>query len=130
MGTDVNTRDVIADGGHVQGTALHLAPTEAVARLLLENGAKHDIRDHFGCQPLHTAVEKGLNEVVKVLLEHGADIEARAWNVRPPLNVAAQTRGDANILRLLLERGTDAEARFYAGLSAIRIARLVQRNGG
>jgi ankyrin repeat protein len=45
---------------------------EAV-RLLLSKGVHVDPMDHRGT-PLHLAVSKDRVEVVKVLLEHGADV--------------------------------------------------------
>ena len=59
-------------------TPLHLAAQEyriAVAAALLANGAEVDARNMFGNSPLFTAVfnSRGRGELIRILIEHGAD---------------------------------------------------------
>ena len=56
-------------------TALHFAVAHPeVTRLLLERGADPNIRDEGDdAMPLHFAAERGDLDVVKLLVEHGAD---------------------------------------------------------
>jgi len=61
-------------------TALHVAArygqTEAVKELLRTSDCKLDAMDKLGETPLHKAVTRGHEEVVQVLLFHGAVIDA------------------------------------------------------
>ena len=44
-----------------------------ICRLLLEHGAKTDVRETEQRTPLHQAAEEGLVDICRLLLEHGAD---------------------------------------------------------
>ncbi|KAJ1475513.1 ankyrin repeat protein, partial [Baffinella frigidus] len=57
-----------------------------------------------GATPLHTASENGREEVVKVLLDAGADVEAKTTVGATPLYVAA-SNGHAGVVRILLNAG-------------------------
>ena len=62
--------------------------------------------------PLHHAVSKGDANIVSLLVEAGADIEARTGymsNKETPLLIAAR-RGHKEIVSILLEAGADIEA--------------------
>lgn len=58
-------------------------------RLLLGRGADLTLSDHRGGSALHCAVAKGHEGVVRLLLEHGADQQARVCGTWTPLAVAA-----------------------------------------
>jgi ankyrin repeat protein len=60
--------------------------------------------------PLHTALRRGHVDVAQLLLEHGADAEARNKSETTPLILASQG-GFVEVSRVLLERGADTEAR-------------------
>ena len=77
----------------------------SVLRLLLENGADIDAQDHDGRTPLHWASDVGALEVVRVLLEHGADdVEVKGNDGMTALQEAAERRHDA-VVELIRERG-------------------------
>jgi ankyrin repeat protein len=57
--------------------------------------------------PLHAASADGHLEIARLLLEHRADVNARAINRETPLHVASRM-GHVGIVRLLLEYGADA----------------------
>ena len=65
----------------------------------------------YGITPLHVAATRGSNlEVVKFLLEKGADIESKQLDDRKtPLHVAVKS-GDFDLVKLLLERGANIES--------------------
>jgi hypothetical protein len=48
----------------------------AVEALLLE-GENPDVRNAYGCTPLHSAVQLAYMAGIKLLLKHGADVDAR-----------------------------------------------------
>lgn len=53
------------------------AASPAAARLMLDSGFSVDGRNEFGGQPLHIAAYLGNADVVRVLLEAGAEVDAR-----------------------------------------------------
>jgi ankyrin repeat protein len=78
-------------------------------RLLLQAGADANARSNDGRTPLLSATSRvGSAEVVKLLLDHGANPSATAHSYRgstTPLRQAADV-GDAVVLKMLLDRGT------------------------
>ena len=52
-----------------------------VTEYLLENGAKPNRANQLGVTPLIAAARRGKKDVVKVLLQHGADVNAVSLEV-------------------------------------------------
>ena len=79
--------------------------------LSLEHGADVNYRDKSGITPLFWACQYDISvediEVVKLLLEHGADpnITARKFGDETPLFVASFEKFNEDIIKLLLEYG-------------------------
>ncbi len=73
--------------------------------------------------PLHLAAECGHREIVELLLDRGADINARANYNRTALHLAAE-RGHREIVELLLDRGADINIRTNYNRTALHIAAL------
>ena len=99
-------------------TPLHWATQEGctgmVQLLLLDQGINPDsghADEHIGLPtPLCLASRCGHIEIVQLLLDRGADIEARDSNRYTPLCLASRWR-HIKIVQLLLDRGADIEAR-------------------
>jgi ankyrin repeat protein len=96
-------------------TALHLAATPEIAGLLLDAGAEIEApnRHKFagpGNKPLHGATYMNRPEVVRYLLERGADPNSRDHAGLTPLHLAVGN-GWVDCARTLLEGGADANAR-------------------
>jgi len=72
---------------------------------------------HNSSTPLHVASYFGHLGVVVVLLQKGAEVNARAWNKSTPLHWAAY-EGQVGIVRLLLENEADANASDNDGRTA------------
>jgi len=70
-------------------------------RLLIERGADVNTRDMLGWTPLRDAARCGHREVVKLLLEHGAQVHALNGDGRTPFQVSPQK----DIADLLQEYG-------------------------
>ncbi|MHC4661296.1 MAG: ankyrin repeat domain-containing protein [Planctomycetota bacterium] len=119
---DVNEHD---RGGN---TALHwsafLHCSDDFASLLLQAGAKVDPPDRNGNTPLHWAVKEGRKSTVALLIDGGANIEARTrlgQSDQTPLLLAAEY-GWNDIVRLLVEKGADRDARDEDGWKALHFA--------
>ncbi|KAL2152845.1 hypothetical protein VTH82DRAFT_4000 [Thermothelomyces myriococcoides] len=93
-------------------SALHLAAhaNPECARLLLEHGARVDIRDGQGRTPLHWAAEAGHEAVVRLLVAAGADLDAASHDGVTPLGAMTKvlerspngTRTHAGVFKFLL----------------------------
>ncbi|XP_065904061.1 26S proteasome non-ATPase regulatory subunit 10-like [Dysidea avara] len=59
--------------------------------------------------PLHVAVRSGKEEIVKFLIEKGANVNARSLG-STPLHVAV-TNGREEIVKFLIEKGTNVNAK-------------------
>lgn len=82
-----------------------------VALLLLSFRADANISTSDGTTPLHVASETGYEEVVKALVENGADVNARMRGGfgSTPLHIAS-AHGWGGVVRFLAEHGADVRA--------------------
>ena len=69
----------------------------------------HSVKDIYGSTPLRQAAVLGLTETVQLLLDWGADIEAKDDNGETPLHMAA-LRDRTEMVQLLLGRGAYVNA--------------------
>jgi uncharacterized protein len=108
-------------------TALMLAAlrgNEEWLRRLLEQGAQVN---RAGWTALHYAASGAATNLVALLLDKGADIEAPSPNGTTPLMMAARY-GAQDSATLLLSRGAKARTTNQAGLNAIEFARGAGRD--
>lgn len=87
---------------------------------LLERGARAQIP---GWSPIHYAATGPNAEIVALLLERGAQVEAESPNGSTPLMLAARYGSEAAV-DLLLARGADRQRRNERGLNAADFAKL------
>ncbi|MEN9538529.1 MAG: hypothetical protein RLZZ126_764 [Pseudomonadota bacterium] len=95
----------------------------SLAKRLVELGA--DV-NKTGWTPLHYASTNGHLEIMRLLLEHHAYIDASSPNDTTPLMMAAHY-GSASAVKLLLEAGADPGIKNMLGLSAIDFAQRANR---
>ena len=99
--------------------------------LLLSSGANTELRDPDGNTALLCAIDVSqhnlvaAHEIVKALIDAGADIEARGWMDKTPF-LKACSRGCLDILQLLVSRGCNihAEARDVVNTSGPDLASI------
>lgn len=85
---------------------------ERIRALLANDNSLIEARDKDGSTPLHCAVWKGHQQVVALLLEAGADVNAQNENDHwgtTPLHAAAHAN-QASIAQLLIDSGADVNA--------------------
>ncbi len=117
-----------------------------VARLLIEDGAVYDayaaagLNDVtrvlellstnpamareigvYGMTPLHWACRAGSVECAKLLLDHGAEVDARNKAHRTPLHLAAES-GRSDSVKLLTQAGADLDAQDRKGRTPLHRA--------
>lgn len=74
-----------------------------------------------GWTPLHYAAASGNNEIVRMLLDRAAYIDAESPNKTTPIMMAARA-GHILTVKLLLDEGADATLKNEQGMSAIDFA--------
>lgn len=114
-----------ASGSARYGTPLHLAASIGHAQavqLLLDLGAKVNIRDNYKSTPLHEGVLH--EDVVKILLERGANVNARDKDGNSPLLLAVMScdRSVLNVTDRLLSYEANVKQSNNDGYTALHIA--------
>lgn len=76
-------------------------------------------RDENGETPLFYAIRSGKIDAVKVLIDHGANVNAQNSSGTTPLLSAAYLAGEAGreMCTLLIQKGADTEHRNQHGMS-------------
>lgn len=117
-----------ADGFPALGVAIFFGHG-ALARWLIEQGA--DVNAAAGnaarVAPLHAAAAVRDRETLRMLLERGADPNARQQSDYTPLHGAA-SRGEIEIAKLLLTHGAQRDARATDGMTPADVARKYGQN--
>ncbi len=109
---DENALMMAALGGH-----------EALAKTLIDKGA--DV-NKTGWAPLHYAATKGHINIMKLLLENHAYIDAESPNKSTPLMMASMY-GTFAAVKLLVDEGADTGLKNEQGLTALDFAKRANR---
>ncbi|SIT39423.1 putative ankyrin repeat harboring signal peptide protein [Paraburkholderia ribeironis] len=75
-----------------------------------------------GWAPLHYAAANGNDDIVKVLLDHSAYVDAGSPNGTTPLMMAARG-GHVSTVKLLLDNGADLTVKNQIGMTALDFAK-------
>lgn len=99
---------------------------ENIVKMLLELGADPNIasKNSLNVAPLHAAISSKNFGIAKLLLEHGADVNAKQQHDFTPLHGAAHN-GDFEMLKLLLAHGADKNLLTVEKKSALDFAREI-----
>ena len=120
---NVKCRDRMDDGLDVMWTPLHAATYKGhpnITLLLLEHGADAETRSSMNETALYVASSRGCAVIVRQLINHGANPNAKCegWT---PLH-AASCHGRTEIARILLEHGSNPNALDHYGATALHQA--------
>ena len=96
---------------------------EAIAKLLIDNGADVNAQGGEHGNALHIAVFHGHEAIAKLLIENKADVNAQGGHHGNALN-AASTRGYEAIVKLLIENGANVNAQGGEHGNALQAARF------
>jgi ankyrin repeat protein len=96
---------------------------EEIALWLINQGAKVNIvsQNRQRISPIHAAAASGNLTILRSLLEHGADANARQQNDFTALHTAADS-GDLSMIQLVLEHGAQTEAVTEDGRTPLDLA--------
>lgn len=126
---DVNVARALLEAGadvnaqNNQGcTPLHMVQDVEIAQFLVDQGADIDEVDLQGMTPLHFAAMFGHAEVIQVLIQAGADIQATDEDDgRSPLHYAARNN-NAEAAKALIEGGADVDVEDNFGETPMELA--------
>jgi len=127
-GADVETKDA---GGHnalyrISNSMGPDAEARSALELLLAYGANvNQTTGVGGMTPLHMAARRGATGIAELLLNAGAEIEARDKNGETPLRRAVNC-GKEPMVELLMNRGADPKSADKLGRTPIDAARTNQ----
>jgi ankyrin repeat protein len=109
-------------------TVLHEAAdswqeNEAMAQLLVAEGADVMAKDKDEVTALDLAVENGVDKITRLLVKSGANTTVTNKNGVTVLHRAAgQWRENGEILQLLIEKGANVTAKGKDGMTALHLA--------
>jgi len=104
------------------GMATHFGNVEIVRYLLLKGAdANLPSQNGYHVYPIHAAVGSNFEEIAKMLVEAGAEVNVFQASRMTPLHTAAQN-GNVELLILLLENGAQVEIKNDFGKTAADLA--------
>ncbi|KAI0385877.1 hypothetical protein F5Y04DRAFT_268633 [Hypomontagnella monticulosa] len=129
-GIDVNMTD------RENATALSVAADrrdKILVKLLLEQGVAvnpiENIKAENQYPPLHMAALRDSANLVRLLINYGADVNAQAtWRLETPLFMAVRN-GNKNIFKLLVDNGANVNARNKYDETPLQVAASRSRTG-
>ncbi|MGF6599717.1 ankyrin repeat protein [Paraburkholderia sp. GAS448] len=114
--TDIEITDKVGENAMMMAA---LNDDVTIVKILIEKGAEVNKK---GWAPLHYAAANGNDEIVKLLLDHSAYVDAGSPNGTTPLMMAARG-GHVSTVKLLLDNGADMNVKNQIGMTALDFAK-------
>ncbi|XP_050073117.1 ankyrin repeat domain-containing protein 54-like [Anopheles maculipalpis] len=92
--------------------------TERVREMIQQGMSPNTFDSYFNRSALHIACSRGFRDIVRILLENGANPNIRDKNLNTPLHLASSTES-VEVVQLLLDYGTNVLLRDSNGLLAL-----------
>lgn len=121
--TDVDKLDPAGENAMMLAA---IAQDTPLVKALIDKGAEVNKK---GWTPLHYAASIGDDEIVKILLEASAYIDAASPNGTTPLMMAARA-GHGSTINLLIDQGADPTLKNQIGMSAVDFAKHYNEKDG
>ena len=115
---------LIFNGAKLRPSLLYLATRYNhcdIVKLLLENNADIEYRDHDSNYPMRYAAKNGCLDCINILLDSGMEIYSQNYSGTTPLMSAAKY-GHPECVKILLKRGADVHTCDFSGVLPIMIA--------
>lgn len=114
--------ELSSHGFYPLGIAAHFGK-EDIVRILLRNRANPNSSSQNGYQvfPLHSALSNNQNNIAKMLIEAGAEVNVLQSSRISPLHLAAQ-EGNIDLIIVLLEHGANIAQKNELGQTASDLA--------
>ncbi|KAJ0393452.1 hypothetical protein ATCC90586_003260 [Pythium insidiosum] len=123
----VDWKAAVAPSGTIVCSRLLEWLRETISRLPVVLNARSETKIarklYDGSTPLHLAASRGHLDVVRLLLQHGAAIDARRRNGTTTLNAVAGN-GHIDVVRVLLKHDANVNAKDHYGWTPLRRAAL------
>jgi ankyrin repeat protein len=116
-----NPRALDQDGFAPIHLACMFGNKETVSSLITDIGQIEELRDRSGRVPLHIAIDFEQEELVKMLLDHGAKVDIIDEEQQTPLHNAAEL-GHGAIVKTLLQSGAAIDATDKLGATPLFLA--------
>ncbi|XP_071119382.1 transient receptor potential cation channel subfamily A member 1-like [Haliotis cracherodii] len=125
-GADINCRDKYGQ------TILHEIARQwdvDVAKYLLKLGAAVDMADKYGRTPLHVAAASDYPQMIKLLIDSGADKEARSKEqLQTPVHFAARNDACKSLVMLIKLGCQYDDVKDYKGRTPLQLAAELDRS--
>merc|ERR1712130_623367 len=102
---------------------------EAVLKLLLSFNANANIPNNYGKFPIHTAVENNFLDIVKILVENGADVDAlNQVTGKTPTHSAVERNLEEMVNFLVKDAQADVTRLDFSDMSPSDLAEFCKSN--
>ncbi len=120
--------NTLFDNGKVNDATMYTAmgggSVEIVNMLMAKNIPVKHLRNHNGWRPIHQAASNGHLAMIRFLVEHGADINARTLSGKSAYNLADEA-GKKEMLELILQLGGQSSPQQFPDLNGPYLGQTV-----
>lgn len=123
-----NDADPNIKGGRDDLSPLLLTSDKGIVQLLIDHGAKLDIKDKYGWTPLMYASFQGNSDLVKFYIDSGIDPNIQDTTYKNTALMLASGLEHFEVVKLLLEHGADPNIKGIDDITALSAAAATGNN--